>query len=147
MAIYSGSGNVFIGYRAGPVPGGYTGNNANTSISNKLYIHNRDGNPLIGGDFTEKTVTISGSLLMSGSIIPNVDATTSSFNLGSPTAAWKGLYVSSGSIHFVDDVGGELAKISATHSGQIIVPNIYTSGSFTAQTFITQSTTTIIEIN
>ena len=85
---------------------------------------------------------------MSGSIIPNVDTTqTSSFSLGSPTAAWKGIYVSSGSIHFVDNVGSELAKISADPSGQIIVPNIYTSGSFTAQTFITQSTTTIIEYN
>jgi len=131
---------VFIGNEAGP--------NTTTALNNKLYIANAFGDPLIGGDFAAKTVTISGSLYISGSIVPNTrgTSTTSSFSLGSPTAAWKGIYVSSGSVHFVDNAGTELAKISADPSGQIIVPNIYTDGTFTAQTFVTQSTTTIIEI-
>jgi hypothetical protein len=131
--------SVFIGPNAGPASA--------TQINNKLYIANAAGNPLIGGDFSAKTVTISASLYISGSIIPNVDASmTSSFELGSPTAAWNRIWVRSSSIHFVDDNGDELAKISATPSGQISLPNIYTDGTFTAQTFVTQSTTTIIEI-
>ena len=51
----------------------------------------------------EDDVSISGSVLISGSIIPNVASgeTTSSFDLGSETAAWKDIYVSEGSIKFV----------------------------------------------
>jgi hypothetical protein len=44
-----GSGNVFIGYQAGD----------NESGSNKLYIANASGTPLIGGNFTSKTVGIN----------------------------------------------------------------------------------------
>jgi len=142
--ISSSRGNVFIGYNAGPA---ISGGGAKTVVNNQLYIANTAGNPLIGGNFTARTVTISGSLYISGSIIPNADATlTSSFELGSPTAAWNRIWVRSSSIHFVDDSGNELAKISATPAGAIELPNIYTSGTFTAQTFVTQSTTTIIEI-
>ena len=49
---------------------------------------------------------VSGSILISGSLIPAVgDGTfTSSFTLGSPTNAWKDLYISNGSIIFVDAV-------------------------------------------
>ena len=51
----------------------------------------------------EDDVSISGSVLISGSIIPNVASgeTTSSFDLGSENAAWKDIYVSEGSIKFV----------------------------------------------
>lgn len=139
----TGDGNVFIGYNAGPTS---IGGEASNTISNRLYIANAAGNPLIGGDFSAKTVTISGSLYISGSIIPNAGATlTSSFELGSPTAAWNRIWVRSSSIHFVDDSGNELAKISANPAGAIEMPNIYTSGTFTAQTFVTQSTTYIVE--
>ncbi len=132
-------GSVVIGPGAGP--------SSNTVITDRLFIASGSGNPLIGGDFANKTVTISGSIYISGSIIPNADATlTSSFELGSPTAAWNRIWVRSSSIHFVDDLGNELAKISANPAGAIEMPNIYTSGTFTAQTFVTQSTTTIIEI-
>lgn len=56
----SGSNNVYLGTNAGP---------ASTSPeSNKLYIANDAGTPLIGGDFAAKTVTISGSLEVKGSI-------------------------------------------------------------------------------
>lgn len=50
---------------------------------------------------------ISGSVLVSGSIIPNTNgvSSTSSFNLGSPTAAWKDIYVSNGTINFLNSAG------------------------------------------
>ena len=56
------------------------------------------------------SLTRSGSLdvyaniNVSGSIIPNtgIGTNTSSFSLGSPTNAWKELYISQGSIIFVD---------------------------------------------
>jgi hypothetical protein len=49
----------------------------------------------------------SGSILVSGSIIPNTDgvSSTSSFDLGSPTAAWKDIYVSNGTINFLNGAG------------------------------------------
>jgi len=52
-------------------------------------------------------VVISGSILISGSIIPNTDgiSLTSSFDLGSPTNAWKDIYVSNGTINFLDASG------------------------------------------
>lgn len=48
-----------------------------------------------------------GQVIASGSIIPIVAGgeTTSSFSLGSATQAWKELYVSNGSINFVDNTG------------------------------------------
>jgi hypothetical protein len=132
----SAQNNVYIGSGAGP--------SVATTENSKLYIASGSGNPLIGGNFAAKTVTISGSLLMSGSIIPNVDASsTSSFTLGSLTAAWKKLYVGTGSIEFVDN-GVEVATISVQPDGAIKVPSLYTDGTFTVNTFITQSTITII---
>jgi hypothetical protein len=61
---------------------------------------------------------ITGSLGISGSIIPAVGAgqTTSSFSLGSPTAAWKDIYVSEGSIKFVKS-GSEEVVLSAKDGG------------------------------
>jgi len=55
----SGIGNVFIGYQAG----------YNETGSNKLYIANSTtSTPLIGGDFSAKTVSIQGTLTTSGNI-------------------------------------------------------------------------------
>ena len=58
--------------------------------------------------------TISGSILISGSIIPNtgIGTFTSSFSLGSATNAWKDLYISHGSIIFVDAVTQETSSFS-----------------------------------
>ena len=56
----------------------------------------------------EDEVSLSGSILISGSIIPNVGALddfTSSFNLGSPTAAWGEIYVATSSLNFVEGDG------------------------------------------
>jgi hypothetical protein len=61
---------------------------------------------------------ITGSLGISGSIIPavGVGEITSSFDLGSPTAAWKDIYVSEGSIKFVKS-GSDAVVLSAKDGG------------------------------
>jgi hypothetical protein len=67
--------------------------------TNGLFINS---NTTISGD-----AEFSGSILVSGSIIPNTDgvSSTSSFDLGSPTAAWKDIYVSNGTINFLNGAG------------------------------------------
>lgn len=52
-------------------------------------------------------LSISGGMEVSGSILPATDkiSSSSSFDLGSPTAAWNEIYVSNGSLNFVDDAG------------------------------------------
>lgn len=61
---------------------------------------------------------ITGSILISGSIIPNVGVgeTTSSFDLGSSTAAWRDIYVSEGSIKFIKSGSAEIV-LSAKDGG------------------------------
>ena len=80
------------------VTGGITGSLLGTATTSNTssYV-----TPLI------QTVIISGSILISGSIIPSVSSTsaTSSFNLGSPSAAWKDIYVSNGTINFLNSAG------------------------------------------
>jgi hypothetical protein len=117
-ASASSAGNVYLGFNAGP--------SSNIVQNNKLYINNQYGDPLIGGDFNAKTVTISGSLLMSGSIIPNVGSgsTTSSFNLGSPTNAWKDIYVSQGTINFLDGAGNVQGTVGAGAAGTVITGSL-----------------------
>ena len=63
--------------------------------------------------------TISGSILISGSLIPNTDgvSSTSSFSLGSPTNAWKDIYVSNGTINFLDGDGSVQGTLSSTADG------------------------------
>jgi trimeric autotransporter adhesin len=56
----SSSNNIAIGFGSGP--------STNTEESNKLYIASGSGVPLIKGDFAAKTVNISGSLAVTGSI-------------------------------------------------------------------------------
>ena len=143
--ISSSAGNVFIGYNAGPNAVNTT--DAKTTVNNRLYIDNRAGDPLIGADFSNRTVTISGSLLISGSLIPNVPTTsfTSSFTLGTPTAAWKKVYVGEGSIEFVNTSGVEVATISVQPDGAVKVPSLYTEGNITVNTIVSQSTTYIVE--
>lgn len=62
--LRDGKQNIYIGYCAGPAT-------PNTDQSNKLYINNTSGDPLIGGDFNNNSVTISGSLLVSQSVVAN----------------------------------------------------------------------------
>jgi len=73
-----------------------------------------------------QNVTISGSILISGSIIPNTDGVsiTSSFNLGSPTNAWKDIYVSNGTINFLDGAGNVQGTVGAGTAGTVITGSL-----------------------
>jgi hypothetical protein len=53
--------NIYLGYDAGP--------SSSTTESDKLYISNASGTPLIAGDFAIKEVDINGTLVTSGSLI------------------------------------------------------------------------------
>ncbi len=59
--------NVYLGYAAGPT--------ASLNESDKLYIANNGGVPLIGGDFSTHEVTINGNLNASGSVSISGSAT------------------------------------------------------------------------
>lgn len=59
QTVALGSGNVFVGYNAGPVSG---------NVSNQLFINNvASATPLIHGDFSGGTVTVNGDLVVTGS--------------------------------------------------------------------------------
>ena len=64
-ANLSSTGNVFLGTQAGPSTG--------QTVSNKLFIHNAEGSPLICGDFSGREVNIDGALTASGLIYPTAD--------------------------------------------------------------------------
>ena len=64
-ANLSSTGNVFLGAQAGP--------SSFQTISNKLFIHNAEGSPLICGDFSNREVNIDGALTASGLIYPTAD--------------------------------------------------------------------------
>jgi len=73
----------------------------------------------------EDDVSLSGSIFISGNIIPNADdSLTSSFDLGSATNAWKDIYVSDGSIKFVKSGESTVAftkeEVSKLQSGKSI---------------------------
>ena len=70
-------------------------------------------------------LNLTGSILISGSIIPNTNPDvniTSSFDLGSETAAWRHIYVSNGSIIFLSGSTGNVTSSSfSTSTGGIEV--------------------------
>ena len=67
LAANSSTGNVFLGRCAGP--------STCQTVSNKLFIHNTQGSPLICGDFSNMLVNINGALTASGIIYPTTDGT------------------------------------------------------------------------
>ena len=73
------------------------------------------------------------NLIISGNMIPGppYTANTSSYNLGSPTAAWNHLYVANGSVVFI--TGSNTADLSYT--GTHITATKPFSGSFTGSFF------------
>ena len=88
-------------------PAGPTGS-AEASGPIQAVQYNKDGATVSGSslflfDDSTGTLTLSGSFLVSGSLLPNVDSGTgiSSFSLGSATNAWKDLYVGDSTIYFV----------------------------------------------
>ena len=94
------------------------------------------------------SIIVTGSIKVSGSIIPNVGVgeLTSSFDLGSSTAAWKDIYVSQGSIKFLVLSGSTSSSValSATNNGLSInngptITSTGYSGSFSVTGSITSS--------
>jgi len=90
-------------------PAGPTGS-AEASGPLQAVQYNKDGTTVSGSslflfDDSTGTLTLSGSFLISGSILPDVDPATgvSSFSLGSATNAWKDLYVGDSTIYFVSE--------------------------------------------
>lgn len=67
-ASISSTGNVFLGKCAGP--------STLQPLSNKLYINNTQGSPLICGDFSLRQVNIDGAFTASGLIYPTSDGTS-----------------------------------------------------------------------
>ena len=75
---------------------------------------------------------VSGTIWMSGSIIPIADESlTSSFSLGSSTNAWKDIWVSQGTIHFIGADGAVKDTLSATADG-LSMTNLQVTGSIIA---------------
>jgi hypothetical protein len=98
-----------------------------------------------------QNITISGSILISGSIIPatNGVSVTSSFDLGSPTNAWKDIYVSNGTINFLDGAGNIQGTLGTgtnatviTGSLQVVPINPLTGFTTTNGTLLHKSYTT-----
>jgi len=127
----SGNNNIFIGYYSIGQSSSDTneiviGNNTTGSGTNTVTIGNSSVTRTI-----LRNLNVTGSILVSGSIIPNVGSGefTSSFNLGSATAAWKDLYVSNGTINFLDGTGAVQGTLSSTAAG-LALGSSKLSGSF-----------------
>jgi len=89
--------------------------NGNASITGSLIVSSSTNSLRIIGN-----TQLSGSLTISGSILPNVDSTlTSSFDLGSSEAAWKDLHISEGTIKFYQTGSRNIANISVDTDGTI----------------------------
>jgi len=88
--------------------------------------YNKDGTTVSGSSlflFDDSTgaLTLSGSFLVSGSLLPNADSGTgvSSFSLGSATNAWKDLYVGDSTIYFVSESTAHPLTIITNDAGLI----------------------------
>lgn len=97
-------------------------NAANTSIfaasSNRMVITASNGIIMNAGNVgvsLESGITITGDVLPG----PPITNNTSSWSLGSPTAAWKDLYVSNGSIKFIS---GSVSASIQFDNGNITFP-------------------------
>ena len=98
-----GCGNIYIGFDAGPA--------TSQAESSKLYVNSTSGAPLIGGDFSAKTVTISGSLLVSESV-----TATTYYGDGSNLTGfeWDGTYLGNANITGSFTVSGSTAVVDFT---------------------------------
>ena len=118
--------------------------NSQTGSTQHTWIFDNDGTLSVPGDITgagnlattgsntfNGTQTISGSIEISGSIIPATDgvSTTSSFSLGSATNAWKDIWVSNGTINFLDGAGNVQAALTSNDQGLQIENYAATTGS------------------
>ena len=103
---------------------GTSGTAGTSAIVDTLLFATTGSNTFVGDQ------TISGSILISGSVVPSVaeGGYTSSYSLGSSTNAWKELWVSNGSVNFVDPLSGNTASISLNESNVISVQQIESIG-------------------
>ena len=115
--VSSGDGNVLIGHKAGP--------SSTLAISNKLYINNDSGTPLILGDFSTGHVeiktalsasTISGSFFGDGTNLTGIN--TSAFPFNGDAVITGSLTVSGSSV--VVDLTDTLAISGSIFSGSFV---------------------------
>jgi hypothetical protein len=92
LANTTGGGNVFLGYLAG--------SDATATDSNKLFIANAAGDPLIGGTFPNTLISLNANTVVSGSIKPKTDNT---YDLGTATLRWNNVYLDDGFIEINKD--------------------------------------------
>ena len=140
----------------GNIAGTVSGTVTNAATASYVAASNVDGTVANAAtasyvDALNQNVTISGSILVSGSLIPNTDgaSTTSSFSLGSPTNAWKDIYVSNGTINFLDGAGNVQGTLGTgtnatviTGSLQVVPINPLTGFTTTNGTLLHKSYTT-----
>ncbi len=94
----------------------------NANIAGNLTL----GGQLTIGDNTSDTVNVVASL--SSSLIPE---TSNTYNLGSATKFWKEIYVSTGSIKFVDNAGNVVSTLSSNASGDFNIDGEFSASSIT----------------
>lgn len=130
-AIYDSSGGESINWNARRI----TDDVGNISIQyqDRQLLANDGATPSLDWR-TVDTLTVTGHLIPGGTITNN----TSSYDLGSSTAAWRDLYVSNGSINFIS--GSQSASISFTNGAldfgttPISSPGIITTASVSSNT-------------
>jgi len=111
--LRTGTGNVYIGSNAGP-------SSFPTDESHKLYIASGSGYPLIGGDFSVPSVTISGSLLLSGSVTSSAGFKGDGSGLTNlPESEWDGSRNGNASITGSFTVSGSTNTVDFTNVSNI----------------------------
>ena len=113
-----GNSNVYLGYKAGPSA-------CNTVESNKLYINNDEGTPLIKGDFSSCQIQFRGGV--SGSFSGSFEGDGT--NLTGITAEWDGSRNGDTNITGSFTVSGSTEIVDFTNVAAISGSNF--SGSFT----------------
>ena len=121
----SSSNNIAIGFAAGP--------STLTEESNKLYIASGSGTPLIKGDFAAKTVDISGSLAVTGSIFGTFQQITGITVISQSWAPSGSIYSSSISnanitSNTVVDVIPDNADYTIVLAAQLLPANVSSAG-------------------
>jgi len=117
--VFTSSINAFTAsYNTGSFSGSFTGSLKGTASTASYY---QEMDPIFvakSASFaTTGSNTFVGNQIISGNLIPAGPYTnnTSSYNLGSPTQAWKDLYVSNGSVTFINGATSASIKLSGSN--------------------------------